>query len=34
MSSCRGEAVRLPVDRGAYDELLEELTAHRALVRP
>ena len=34
MSSCRGQAVSLPVDRQAYDELLEELTAHRRLVRP
>ena len=34
LSSCRGQAVRLPVDRSAYDELLEELVERRQLVRP
>jgi predicted dehydrogenase len=34
LSSCRGQSVRLPVDRSAYDELLEELTAARKLIRP
>lgn len=33
LSSCRGQPVRLPVDRSAYDELLEELTASRRLIR-
>lgn len=34
LSSCRGRPVRLPVDRSEYDELLEELTARRQLIRP
>jgi predicted dehydrogenase len=33
LSSCTGQVVELPVDRQAYDDLLEELTARRGLFR-
>jgi predicted dehydrogenase len=34
LSSCRREAVDLPVDRTAYDELVDELVERRALFTP
>ena len=33
-SACRGQAVTLPVDRRSYDDLLDELSARRSLIRP
>jgi UDP-N-acetyl-2-amino-2-deoxyglucuronate dehydrogenase len=33
LSSCTGQVVDLPIDRQAYDDLLEELTARRSLFR-